>query len=142
MAIIKCKACGKRYDYRSSDLCPNCGAYNRPPSRLRVDFDKEGNAELLHEQEFLRQSEAGKQREKVCHERKECHEDQVRPKSKTPQSSPLNTQQLTEKMKKFSNQAGSLFSGKRDEKKGESQVGFTLVIVIVLILLRACMSSL
>ena len=124
MASIKCKACGKRYSYHESDLCPHCGAYNKPSSRMRVDFDKDGNAELLHEQEFLRQSKAGKQREKVCYERKECHEDQVRP------------------MKKFSNQAGSLFSGKRDEKKGESQAGVALVIFIVLILLRACMSSL
>lgn len=142
MASIKCKACGKRYSYHESDLCPHCGAYNKPSSRMRVDFDKDGNAELLHEQEFLRQSKAGKQREKVCYERKECHEDQVRPKSETPQSSPLNAQQLTEKMKEFSNQAGSLFSGKRDEKKGESQAGVALVIFIVLILLRACMASL
>ena len=62
MASIKCKACGRRYSYHVSDLCPHCGAYNRPPSRMRVDFDQEGNAELLHEQDFLRQSAAGRER--------------------------------------------------------------------------------
>lgn len=54
MANIKCKSCGKRYSYHQSDLCPHCGAYNRPASRMRVDFDKDGNAELLHEKDFLR----------------------------------------------------------------------------------------
>ena len=52
MANIKCKSCGRRYSYHDSDLCPYCGAYNRPPSRMRVDFDQEGNAELLNEQQF------------------------------------------------------------------------------------------
>ena len=74
MPNIKCKACGRRYSYHNSDLCPHCGAYNRPPHRMRVDFDKDGKAEILNEREFLRQSEAGRQREKVCYERKECHE--------------------------------------------------------------------
>ena len=46
MANIKCKSCGKRYSYHQSDLCPHCGAYNRPASRMRVDFDQDGNAEL------------------------------------------------------------------------------------------------
>ena len=81
MASIKCKSCGKRYSYHDSDLCPHCGAYNKPSSRMRVDFDQEGNAELLHEQDFLRQSEAGQKR-KVCYEQKECHEDAVRSKPK------------------------------------------------------------
>ena len=73
MSNIKCKSCGKRYSYHESDLCPHCGAYNKPSSRIRVDFDKDGNAELLHEQEFLRQSAANRQR-KDCYEQKECHE--------------------------------------------------------------------
>ena len=78
MPNMKCKACGRRYSYFNNDLCPHCGAYNRPPHRMRVDFDKDGKAEILNEREFLRQSEVGRQREKVCYERKECHEEQVR----------------------------------------------------------------
>ena len=83
MANIKCKSCGKRYSYHESDLCPHCGAYNKPSSRMRVDFDEEGNAELLHEREFLRQSAAGRER-KDCYEQKECHEEAVRQGKREP----------------------------------------------------------
>ena len=96
MASIKCKACGRRYSYHQSDLCPHCGAYNRPASRMRVDFDQDGNAELLHEQTFLQQSAAGRQR-KDCYERKECHEGAAR-QVRIPG---LNNQQLTEKLKQY-----------------------------------------
>ena len=133
MASIKCKACGRRYSYHESDLCPHCGAYNKPSSRMRVDFDKDGNAELLYEREFLRQSAAGR-------ERKDCHEDQVRPKSETPRSSPLNSQQLMEKMKEFGNQTGALFGGKGEKKKGGSEIGYAVIIAVVIMLLRACVS--
>ncbi len=73
MANIKCKSCGKRYSYHESDLCPHCGAYNRPSSRMRVDFDRDGNAELLNEQQFQRQSAANRQR-KDCYEHEVAHE--------------------------------------------------------------------
>ena len=73
MPNIKCKSCGKRYSYHESDLCPHCGAYNRPSSRMRVDFDKDGNAELLNEQQFQRQSAANRQR-KDCYEHEVTHE--------------------------------------------------------------------
>ena len=139
MASIKCKACGKRYSYHESDLCPHCGAYNKPSSRMRVDFDKDGNAELLNEKQFLQQSAVGRKR-KDCYEQKECHEDQVRPKSETPRSSPLNSQQLMEKMKEFGNQTGALFGGKGEKKKGGSEIGYAVIIAVVIMLLRACVS--
>ena len=139
MASIKCKACGRRYSYHDSDLCPHCGAYNKPSSRMRVDFDKDGNAELLNEKQFLQQSAVGRKR-KDCYEQKECHEDQVRPKSETPRSSPLNSQQLMEKMKEFGNQTGALFGGKGEKKKGGSEIGYAVIIAVVIMLLRACVS--
>ena len=139
MASIKCKACGRRYSYHQSDLCPHCGAYNKPSSRMRVDFDKDGNAELLNEKQFLQQSAVGRKR-KDCYEQKECHEDQVRPKSETPRSSPLNSQQLMEKMKEFGNQTGALFGGKGGKKKGGSEIGYAVIIAVVIMLLRACVS--
>ena len=139
MASIKCKACGRRYSYHDSDLCPHCGAYNKPGSRMRVDFDKDGNAELLNEKQFLQQSAVGRTR-KDCYEQKECHEDQVRPKSETPRSSPLNSQQLMEKMKEFGNQTGALFGGKGEKKKGGSEIGYAVIIAVVIMLLRACVS--
>ena len=139
MANIKCKSCGKRYSYHESDLCPHCGAYNKPGSRMRVDFDKDGNAELLNEKQFLQQSAVERKR-KDCYEQKECHEDQVRPKSETPRSSPLNSQQLMEKMKEFGNQTGALFGGKGEKKKGGSEIGYAVIIAVVIMLLRACVS--
>ena len=136
MASIKCKACGRRYSYHQSDLCPHCGAYNKPASRMRVDFDKDGNAELLHEKDFLRQREAGRKREKVCYERKECHEDAAR----QVRSPGLNSQQLMEKMKEFGNRTGALFGEKGEKKKGGSEIGYAVIIAVVIMLLRACVS--
>lgn len=113
MASIKCKACGRRYSYHESDLCPHCGAYNRPSSRMRVDFDKDGNAELLHEQTFLQQSAAGRQR-KDCYERKECHEGAAR-QVRIPG---LNNQQLMEKNEGIRQSDGSVVWRKGREKEG------------------------
>lgn len=62
MASIRCKACGKTYDYRKEGFCPKCGAYNRPPRQEWVDA--EGTVHY-----------AGQ--EKECYERKECHEEKV-----------------------------------------------------------------
>lgn len=39
MATVHCKACGKSYNYEKNGCCPECGAYNRPPRRERVDAD-------------------------------------------------------------------------------------------------------
>lgn len=130
MASIKCKACGRRYSYHQSDLCPHCGAYNKPGSRMRVDFDQDGNAELLHEQTFLQQSAAGRQR-KDCYERKECHEGAAR-QVRIPG---LNNQQLMEKMKEFGNQTGALFGEKGEKKKGGSEIGYAVIIAVVIMLL-------
>lgn len=31
---ITCASCGKAYDYGKDELCPRCGAYNRPGAGL------------------------------------------------------------------------------------------------------------
>ena len=33
MATIRCRSCGRIYDYNKQDMCPKCGAYNRPLDR-------------------------------------------------------------------------------------------------------------
>lgn len=143
MTTIKCKACGKGYSYHKSDLCPRCGAYNRPSSRLRVDFDADGNAELLSEKEFLRQSEAGKKREKVCYEHKECHEDQVRV-SKKPESHWVNDllegftgDEMKDMLNKARSWSGSLFRAKTDGEQIPALLILAMVMLMVA-LLRAC----
>ena len=132
MASIKCKACGRRYSYHESDLCPHCGAYNKPASRMRVDFDKDGNAELLHEQEFLRQSKAGRQREKVCYERKECHEGKARgvrdgQKRKAP-----------EKAMSWGDRIEALYTDKKGESKDGAKVLTAIAVFVLWLILRAC----
>ena len=129
MASIKCKACGRRYSYHQSDLCPHCGAYNRPASRMRVDFDKDGNAELLNEKQFLRQSEAGRKREKVCYERKECHEDQVRTSHGT-----FDASDLEAKLKQY---GAALFNKTEDGELPDSAKALLVVAAIVLTLIVA-----
>ena len=126
MASIKCKACGKRYSYHESDLCPHCGAYNRPSSRMRVDFDKDGNAELLNEKQFLQQSAAGRKR-KDCYEQKECHEGAAR-QVRIPG---LDHQQLTEQLMRFS----TSLKKTEDGKLSEGAQALLLVGAFVLILI-------
>ena len=126
MASIKCKACGKRYSYHESDLCPHCGAYNRPSSRMRVDFDKDGNAELLNERHFLQQSAAGRKR-KDCYEQKECHEGAAR-QVRIPG---VDQQQLTEQLKRF----GTSLKKTEDGKLPEGAQALLLVGAFLLILI-------
>ena len=70
MASIRCKACGKTYDYRKEGFCPKCGAYNRPPRREWVEAD----GSVHH----------GTPSEKVCYEKKVCFEEQTRKPRKKP----------------------------------------------------------
>lgn len=39
MRIVKCYECGKRYNYDEDGFCPNCGAFNQPPSASRIGPD-------------------------------------------------------------------------------------------------------
>ena len=128
MASIKCKACGRRYSYHDSDLCPHCGAYNKPSSRMRVDFDKDGNAELLNERQFLQQSAAGRKR-KDCYEQKECHEGAAR-QVRIPG---LNNQQLMEQLKRF---GGSL----RRNQDGEMPEGGKVLLGVLAFVLFLILS--
>ncbi len=47
---VTCKACGKRYHYEKDGCCPECGAFNRPPQREKVDAD--GTVRHISEEEF------------------------------------------------------------------------------------------
>ena len=78
MVKITCNACGRRYDYAKEGLCPNCGAYNRPPRRETVDADG-----VVHHLDIG--EEIVPPQGKVCYEEKECHEDAVR-KARSPKS--------------------------------------------------------
>ena len=78
MLAVKCKNCGKRYDYREHGCCPECGAYNRPPRRNCVGVDgvvhRMTDADFLENSHKSRRSQGGK----VCFEQDVCYEDQAR----------------------------------------------------------------
>ena len=77
MANVKCGACGKRYDYYEHGCCPNCGAYNRPPYRDRVEAD--GTVRHISDDEFFSNTAARRRQSgKICFEQDECHEAQPR----------------------------------------------------------------
>ena len=76
MNDVKCKACGKHYNYRECGCCPNCGAYNRPPRKQRVTAD----GDVYHVNESAGQ-ETQSGSGKVCFEKKDCYEEQAHPSS-------------------------------------------------------------
>ena len=77
MILVKCRSCGRQYDYARDDCCPRCGAYNRPPRRERVNAD--GTVRHLTDAEYAARGHAGS--EKVCFEEKTCYEDEARPQA-------------------------------------------------------------
>ena len=42
--------------------------------------------------------------------------------------------------KEFGNQTGALFGEKGEKKKGGSEIGYAVIIAVVIMLLRACVS--
>ena len=78
MVMVKCKACGKRYDYKQHGCCPSCGAYNRPPQRNRVGAD--GVVYHMSDKDFLNNSVQRRrsQGSKACFEQDVCYEEQAK----------------------------------------------------------------
>lgn len=69
MATIRCKACGRVYNYDKNGTCPKCGAYNRPPRKEIVEAD--GTVRYVTTEN------------KVCYEEEECYEEDVRQRGST-----------------------------------------------------------
>lgn len=94
MELIRCKACGKRYNYRTEGCCPDCGAYNRPPRKEWVRADGSIYVDT-------QQKKAELSSEKECYEKKVCYEkkfhEKSAPKQKTPQQSPQGVGKQTKK---------------------------------------------
>jgi len=70
MNRVKCRGCGKVYNYQQDEICPNCGAYNRPPHREIVEADG-----TVHD---VRGDDKVCYEEQVCYEEKQCHEEVAR----------------------------------------------------------------
>lgn len=85
MQMIRCAACGKRYNYLQEGCCPRCGAYNRPPRREWVEADGS-----IRHGDGSAPPRPGKvcYEKKVCHEEKQCFEGQARKAQKKPAAQP------------------------------------------------------
>jgi hypothetical protein len=128
MRQIACRACGKHYDYDIDGCCPQCGAYNRPPRRVRVDAEGQ-----LH-------AATG---DKVCYEKKECFEEQTRHRGKVSFSSlkraeekrPLNLHTV-----QSAGQAAYV-KGKTVYKKGKQNVAVGIMLAILVAVMPSIVDS-
>lgn len=121
MMLVKCQACGKRYNYHEHGCCPECGAYNRPPRRNRVGAD--GVVHHMSDVDFLENSHKRRSSQggKVCFEQDVCFEDQAR---KVRSSAQAWAKPASDRMTR----------GARDDKKksGPARV-FTIVVIVILV---------
>ena len=117
MRNIQCRSCGCRYDYAKEGMCPNCGAYNRPPRRETVEADG-----VVHHLDIA--EEVTPARGKVCYEEKECHEEMPR---KVRQGK--GAESAAALFKKLEKNIGVRTAGK---KKAEVKIAVILVIISLL----------
>lgn len=133
MVMVKCKACGKRYDYRQHGCCPECGAYNRPPQRNRVGAD--GTVHHMSDRDFLENSRQRRrsQGSKVCFEQDACYEEQARKvrSGSKPWEEPLNAG-LSWLQKR---------GKKRQTKEKKKPVGAAIAIAILVSMLPTLLSA-
>ena len=133
MVMVKCKACGKRYDYKQHGCCPSCGAYNRPPQRNRVGAD--GVVYHMNDKDFLNNSAQRRrsQGSKVCFEQDVCYEEQakkVRDGSK-PWEEPIKARGARQQKQ-----------AKAQQKKGKKKpVGIAIALVAVVSILPTILTS-
>ena len=117
MAVIRCKGCGRLYDYQKQDMCPKCGAYNRPPRRERVEADG-----TVHEIGTPTGAVPAHGGAKVCYEEKTCYEQQTRVSRRGG-----GVQRLTEQLQTMG------------KKKRDALIGVAVTVLILLIpVLKSC----
>ena len=123
MILVKCQACGKRYDYHENGCCPECGAYNRPPRRNRVGAD--GVVHHMNDTDFLQNNNKNHSARngKVCFEQKQCFEDEAR--------------KVYNSAQKWAKAAGNSFahgtqSKGKQQKSGPAKI-ITIVVIVILV---------
>lgn len=127
MQMIRCAACGRRYDYQQEGCCPRCGAYNRPPRREWVDADG-----TVHHGK--NRAQARPRPGKVCYEEKVCFEEQARkPRKKVAapsaaQSGERTVQSVQKPIKTYSSRRGT-----QNSSAGVAIVAIVLVFALLMI---------
>lgn len=137
MATIRCRSCGRIYDYNKQDMCPKCGAYNRPPHRERVDPD--GTVHFVEDQSIP------PRRGKVCYEEKTCYEDQTRRGSREKAGhtgSGSARAQEWENTKNSVNRAVNHVSGMNAQSRGRAVVLIVAAVSVLISLIGSCQTHL
>ena len=132
MQMIRCAACGRRYDYRQEGCCPHCGAYNRPPRQEWVGADG-----TIHHGENGARPRPGKvcYEEKTCYEDKQCFEEQTRKPGKKAASAAA---QSGERVVKSFQKSFKTHSARRGTQNSGAVTGLiAFVLVFVLLIIRA-----
>lgn len=137
MATIRCRSCGRIYDYNKQDMCPKCGAYNRPPHRERVGPD--GTVHFVEDQSIP------PRRGKVCYEEKTCYEDQTRRGSREKAAhtgSGSARAQEWENTKNSANHAVNHVSGMNTQSRGRTVVLIVAAVSVLVSLIGSCQTHL
>ena len=137
MAVIRCKACGRLYDYEKQGMCPKCGAYNRPPRRERVDPD--GSVHYLDARDAAVPPHRGR---KVCYEEKTCYEGQTRRSARRVAGEPDSLR--ARDWENLKDSARSLKDKFQDmgKKQRDTLVGIAVALLVVIVpFLNSCLSS-
>lgn len=129
MLRVKCRGCGKIYDYSKDEICPSCGAYNRPPHRGVVDAD--GTVRFVGEKACYE--------EKVCFDEKQCHEEvaqRVRGgKSKTAWETDDLELALRKSMDKLKSFAEKTNRPKKNQTPGQKRAAAVIGIAVAILAL-------
>lgn len=137
MATIRCRSCGRIYDYNKQDMCPKCGAYNRPPHRERVDPD--GTVHFVEDQSIP------PRRGKVCYEEKTCYEDQTRRGSREKAAhtgSGSARAQEWENTKNSADHAVNHVGGMNTRSRGRTVVLIVAAVSVLISLISSCQTHL
>lgn len=128
MQMLRCAACGRRYDYQQEGCCPHCGAYNRPPRREWVGAD----GSVHHGKD---RAQAQPRPGKVCYEEKVCFEEQARKPKKKAAAAPA---QSSERVVKSFQKSFKTHSSRRGTQNSGAVTGLiAFVLVFVLLVIRA-----
>ena len=136
MATIRCRSCGRIYDYNKQDMCPKCGAYTRPLHRERVDPD--GTVHFVEDQSIP------PRRGKVCYEEKTCYEDQTRRGSREKAAhtgSGSARAQEGENTKNSANHTVNHVSGMNTQSRGRTVVLIVVAVSVLISLIGSCQTT-
>ena len=130
MLQVTCRACGKTYNYHSTETCPKCSAYNRPPHREVVEAD--GTVRTVGSGAASTRSRMSRAHggQKVCYEKKECHEEAAREVRRETGTGAFNANAIKERV-----------AGLRGRRPATGRQKAAAIVIAVIFLLAALVTQ-